>query len=163
MLSTHPSVTPSFVSSVNTNAKNKPKDLYDTLAAKGWDWRSAGFCRTQSEDEIREKWEREKGELTRGWKKRWREAGRIGRRRGKGAGAGAGGEDIPLLVVRSMITRSLLSDELQLDYGRSDSHADHGSFPLATDMFGATTLLFSTPRDKHYPPAGAGSNVTAET
>ncbi|KAF9454472.1 hypothetical protein P691DRAFT_770652 [Macrolepiota fuliginosa MF-IS2] len=93
MLSAHSTVTPSFVSSVSTDARGRPKDLYDTLAAKGWDWRSTGFCRTQNKDEIREKWEREKGELTRGWKKRWKEAGRV-RRRGKGAGAGAGGEDV---------------------------------------------------------------------
>ena len=45
---------------------------------------SAGFYRTESEEEIRKKWEEEKGELTRAWKKRYREAGKIRRRRGGG-------------------------------------------------------------------------------
>ena len=44
---------------------------------------SASFYRTESEEEIRKKWE-EKGELTRAWKKRYREAGKIRRRRGGG-------------------------------------------------------------------------------
>jgi hypothetical protein len=48
------------------------------------DWRdpSVSFFRTETEDIIRERWERERGELTRGWKKRWREAGKMKRRKG---------------------------------------------------------------------------------
>lgn len=40
------------------------------------------FYRTQTEDEIRKAWEEAKVELTIGWKKRWREAGKVRRRRG---------------------------------------------------------------------------------
>lgn len=88
LLASHPGAADtSFVT--NPDAKNRPKDLYDTLEAKGWDWRASKFYRTQTEDEIRQRWEEQKGELTQGWKKRWREAGRIGRRRGNVGG----GED----------------------------------------------------------------------
>lgn len=47
---------------------------------------SAGFYRTESEDEIRKRWEEQKGELTREWKRRFREAGKMRRRRGGGDG-----------------------------------------------------------------------------
>ncbi|KAF5362106.1 hypothetical protein D9756_002109 [Leucocoprinus leucothites] len=88
LLATHPAAADaSFVA--NPDAKNRPKDLFDTARARGWDWLSSGFYRTQTEDEIRQQWEEQKGELTQGWKKRWREAGRVGRRRGKVGG----GED----------------------------------------------------------------------
>ncbi|KAF7773239.1 hypothetical protein Agabi119p4_5406 [Agaricus bisporus var. burnettii] len=82
LLSSHPSASSSFLS----NTKNRPKDLFEELEAKGRDWRSLKFYRTQSEDEIRQRWEEQKGELTQGWKKRWREAGKFRRRRGTGAG-----------------------------------------------------------------------------
>jgi hypothetical protein len=84
LLSSHPSASSSSLS--NSNAKNRPKDLFEELEAKGRDWRSLEFYRTQSEDEIRQRWEQQKGELTQGWKKRWREAGKFGRRRGKVVG-----------------------------------------------------------------------------
>ncbi|KAF8224863.1 hypothetical protein L208DRAFT_1444296 [Tricholoma matsutake] len=53
-------------------------------------WRdpAVSFFRTESEEAIREKWEKERGELTREWKRRWREAGKAKRRRGGGGGEG---------------------------------------------------------------------------
>ncbi|KII83065.1 hypothetical protein PLICRDRAFT_58564 [Plicaturopsis crispa FD-325 SS-3] len=48
---------------------------------------SAGFFRTGSEADIRARWDAEKLELTRDWKKRAREAGKTRKRRG-GAGEG---------------------------------------------------------------------------
>lgn len=55
------------------------------------DWRdpAVSFFRTETEEAIREKWEKERGELTREWKRRWREAGKVKRRRG-GTGVGEG-------------------------------------------------------------------------
>ncbi|EEB93244.1 hypothetical protein MPER_08131, partial [Moniliophthora perniciosa FA553] len=40
------------------------------------------FYQTQTEEQIRQRWEENKVELTRGWKKRWREAVKVKRRRG---------------------------------------------------------------------------------
>jgi len=40
------------------------------------------FHRTETEEQIRQNWENKKGELTRLWKKRYREATKIKRRRG---------------------------------------------------------------------------------
>jgi len=70
-------------------AASKPKglkDIFDVAQDKKWSWRDpqAGFFRTETEAEIRARWEEEKGELTRGWKKRWREAGKVRRRKGGG-------------------------------------------------------------------------------
>lgn len=48
------------------------------------------FFRTDSEDDIRQRWEEGKVELTRGWKKRWREAGKVRKRRGDGGAEEAG-------------------------------------------------------------------------
>jgi len=48
------------------------------------------FGRTEDEAQIRARWEAARGELTREWKRRHREAVKSRRRRG-GAGAGAGG------------------------------------------------------------------------
>lgn len=66
------------------NNKARPKDLFDIAKDNHWNWRdpSVGFYRTGTEDEIRKKWEEERGELTRGWKKRCKEAMKINRRRG---------------------------------------------------------------------------------
>ncbi|KAH8831748.1 hypothetical protein DL96DRAFT_1588884 [Flagelloscypha sp. PMI_526] len=52
---------------------------------RGKDWKSMGFYRTQTWDEIRQEWDHAKGELTQTWKKRWREASKLRRRRGGGA------------------------------------------------------------------------------
>jgi len=85
LLATHPlAENSSFVH--KPSAKNRPKDLFETAQAKNWDWPSSGFYRTQTRDEIRQRWEEQKGELTQGWKKRCREAGKIKRRRGKVGG-----------------------------------------------------------------------------
>lgn len=66
-----------------TKAKGT-QDLFDVAQERGWNWRDV-FVRSETADEIRTKWEEERGELTRGWKKRWREASR---RKGKGQPAG---------------------------------------------------------------------------
>ena len=70
-------------------AVSKPKglkDIFDIAQDKKWSWRDpqAGFFRMGTEAEIRARWEEEKGELTRGWKKRCREAGKVRRRKGGG-------------------------------------------------------------------------------
>jgi hypothetical protein len=46
------------------------------------------FGRTEDEGQIRERWEAVRGELTREWKRRHREAVKSRRRRGGGAAAG---------------------------------------------------------------------------
>lgn len=60
--------------------KGRVKDTFDVAREKGWDWR--GFCRTQTSDEIKQRWEEQKVELTRDWKRRHREAIKSRRRRG---------------------------------------------------------------------------------
>lgn len=65
--------------------RGRVKDPLDLMADNGWDWRK--FCRTETSDEIRQRWEAQKGELTRDWKRRHREAIKSRRRRG-GAGDG---------------------------------------------------------------------------
>ena len=62
------------------------KDPLDVARENGWDWRL--FRRTETDDEIRKRWEDTKGELTQDWKRRHREAVKSRRRRG-----GLGGED----------------------------------------------------------------------
>lgn len=47
---------------------------------------AAAFHRTETEQEIRTRWEETKGELTKEWKRRFREAGKSRRRRGGGDG-----------------------------------------------------------------------------
>ncbi|GLB41442.1 putative peptide hydrolase [Lyophyllum shimeji] len=56
----------------------RPKDILGAAKEGGWSWRdpAVGFFRTETEDEIRKRWEEKKGELTREWKRRWREAGK---------------------------------------------------------------------------------------
>jgi len=82
LLATHPLADhSSFVH--KSGAKNRPKDPFEMAREKSWEWPSSGFHRTQTEDQIRQRWEEQKGELTQGWKKRCREAGRIRKRRGK--------------------------------------------------------------------------------
>jgi hypothetical protein len=49
------------------------------------------FARTEGEAQIRARWEAERGELTREWKRRHREAVKSRRRRGGGGGDGGGG------------------------------------------------------------------------
>ena len=61
--------------------KARQKDIFDLIKDNHWNWRdpSVGFYRTGTEDDIRKRWEEGKGELTKGWKKRWREAGKANR------------------------------------------------------------------------------------
>ena len=57
------------------------KDMFDVAREQGWSWRQS-FYRTETDDEIRQRWEEQKGELTRTWKRRHREAVKSMRRRG---------------------------------------------------------------------------------
>jgi hypothetical protein len=61
--------------------KVRQKDLFDLIKDNHWNWRnpSVGFYRTGTEDDIRKRWEEGKSELTKEWKKRWREAGKANR------------------------------------------------------------------------------------
>ena len=54
---------------------------------KGWNWcdTTVAFYRTETENKIRKRWEGVKGELTRDWKRRWKEARKIGCRKYGGA------------------------------------------------------------------------------
>ncbi|KAF8217097.1 hypothetical protein K438DRAFT_1748208 [Mycena galopus ATCC 62051] len=74
---------PSTAGFSNYNTKARQRDILDVGKDNGW---NAHFQRNQTEDEIRVKWEGEKVELTREWNRRWREAGKVRRRRGGGDG-----------------------------------------------------------------------------
>ncbi|KAF8316606.1 hypothetical protein DL93DRAFT_744804 [Clavulina sp. PMI_390] len=58
----------------------KPRDIFDVAKEKGWE---GGFYRTATEEEIRKRWEELRGDLTRQYKRRHREASKK-RRRGHG-------------------------------------------------------------------------------
>lgn len=62
-------------------ARDNVRDLFDVGKERGWDWRQS-FCRTETEEEMRQRWEEQKVELTRDWKRRHREAIKSRRRRG---------------------------------------------------------------------------------
>ena len=64
--------------------RSKVKDPYDVARENGWDWHN--FCRTETSDEIRQRWEAQKVDLTQDWKRRHREAIKSRRRRGGGDG-----------------------------------------------------------------------------
>ena len=68
----------------NRRGNVRLKDIIDVFKEKGLDPRSTGFYRTESSEEIVKRWEEVKGDLTRGWKKRHREAVKSRRRRGGG-------------------------------------------------------------------------------
>ncbi|KAF8961505.1 hypothetical protein BDZ97DRAFT_1905505 [Flammula alnicola] len=61
----------------------RQRDVYDLARDNGWNWRdpAVGFYRTGTEEDIRKRWEDSKGELTRDWKRRHREAGKVNRRK----------------------------------------------------------------------------------
>ncbi|KAL1735049.1 hypothetical protein EV714DRAFT_280673 [Schizophyllum commune] len=64
------------------------QDVRDVARANKWDWKGAAFHRPiegNVEELARARWEASKLELTRDWKRRWREAARLRRRRGGGA------------------------------------------------------------------------------
>ncbi|KDQ32715.1 hypothetical protein PLEOSDRAFT_164921 [Pleurotus ostreatus PC15] len=62
----------------------KAKDIFDVATERGWNWResNSGFWRTETDEQIKKRWEDQKVELTRDWRRRWREAGKLRRRRG---------------------------------------------------------------------------------
>ncbi|KAF7790227.1 hypothetical protein EIP86_001179 [Pleurotus ostreatoroseus] len=60
--------------------RGRVRDPFDVAKEQGFDWRT--FCRTETSEEIRQRWEAEKVELTRDWKRRHREAVKSRRRRG---------------------------------------------------------------------------------
>ncbi|PSS31119.1 hypothetical protein PHLCEN_2v2343 [Hermanssonia centrifuga] len=64
--------------------KGRVKDPLDVAKENGWNWRN--FCRTQTPEEIKQRWEEQKVELTKDWKRRHREAMKSRRRRGGGDG-----------------------------------------------------------------------------
>jgi hypothetical protein len=77
----------------STHPHNKISGSLTQNVIANWRDPSVSFFRTETEEAIQEKWEKGRGELTREWKRRWREAGKVKRRRG-GAGAGiAEGDD----------------------------------------------------------------------
>lgn len=97
-------------STINSNSKLRPKDFLEVIRERGWVASAASdssanrnfnsgtsgnrikfgdeeedknvFWRTESEGEIRKRWEDSKVELTRTWKRRHREAVKSMRRRG---------------------------------------------------------------------------------
>jgi hypothetical protein len=73
---------PSSLQSQAPQQTGRQKDIFTIARERGWDPISAKFYRTESEEEIRKRWEESKGELTREWKRRSREAGKVRRRRG---------------------------------------------------------------------------------
>ncbi|KAJ7198917.1 hypothetical protein B0H12DRAFT_1244741 [Mycena haematopus] len=73
---------PTSFSSISST-KARQRDILDVGKDNGW---NAHFYRSETDDEIRAKWEKEKVDLTREWNRRWREAGKVRRRRGGGDG-----------------------------------------------------------------------------
>jgi len=65
----------------------RQRDVFDLVKDNGWNWRdpAVGFYRTGTEEDIRKRWEESKGDLTRDWKRRCREAGKVNRRKRGGA------------------------------------------------------------------------------
>ncbi|KAG2012189.1 hypothetical protein CC2G_012224 [Coprinopsis cinerea AmutBmut pab1-1] len=63
--------------------KARQRDIFDVIKDNRWDWCDPGvkFYKTSTEEEIRKDWEEKKGDLTRDWKKRAREAGKASRKR----------------------------------------------------------------------------------
>ncbi|CAK5267861.1 unnamed protein product [Mycena citricolor] len=66
------------------STKARQRDILDVGKDNGW---NVHFVRNETDDEIRKKWEEQKGDLTREWNRRWREAGKVKRRRGAGLDA----------------------------------------------------------------------------
>lgn len=65
--------------------KPRPKDIFDVFEEHGCGWRdpSVKFWKTETDEDIRKQWEETRVDLTRDWKKRWREAGKA-RKKKKG-------------------------------------------------------------------------------
>jgi hypothetical protein len=73
---------PLFFPSYNTSSRLK--DPLTVAKNSGWLWNdpSVKFYKVHGEEEIREQWEQQKLDLTRDWKKRWREATKARKWRG---------------------------------------------------------------------------------
>ncbi|KAF9038507.1 hypothetical protein BJ165DRAFT_392335 [Panaeolus papilionaceus] len=63
--------------------KARQKDFFDLVKDNRWSWAdpSVAFYRTGTEEDIRKRWEDSKRDLTTDWMKRWKEAGKLNRRR----------------------------------------------------------------------------------
>ncbi|KAK0202997.1 hypothetical protein DFS33DRAFT_1344195 [Desarmillaria ectypa] len=75
----------SFPTSEPSASRPRVKDFFDVAREKHWTTSlssTGGFHRMATEEDIRQRWEESKGELTRGWKKRVKDAGKMKRRRG---------------------------------------------------------------------------------
>jgi hypothetical protein len=72
---------PLFFPLLSDQNRGKSKDIIDVMRERGFDWRD-GFYRSESSEEIAKRWEETKGDLTRDWKRRHREAVKSRRRRG---------------------------------------------------------------------------------
>lgn len=61
----------------------RQRDVFDLANDNGWNWRdrSIGFFKTDTDEDIRKRWEESKSELTRDWKRRCREAAKVTRRK----------------------------------------------------------------------------------
>ncbi|KAF9563564.1 hypothetical protein CPC08DRAFT_792891 [Agrocybe pediades] len=61
----------------------RQRDVFDLVKDNGWNWRdpSVGFYRTGTDEDIKKRWEESKGDLTRDWKRRCREAAKVNRRK----------------------------------------------------------------------------------
>ncbi len=79
---------PSSFPSAPTAPKARTLDLFDVARERQWTTGllSTGGYHRSSAEEMKSWWEANKGELTKGWKKRFREASKLKRRRGTGGG-----------------------------------------------------------------------------
>lgn len=70
----------------SSGMRARQKDVFDLAKDNRWNWRDpeVGFYRTGTEDDIRKRWEESKGDLTRDWKRRCREASKVNRRKKSG-------------------------------------------------------------------------------
>jgi hypothetical protein len=66
------------------NTSSRLKDPLNVAKSSGWLWNdpSVKFYRVHEEEEIWEQWEQQKLDLTRDWKKRWKEASKARKWRG---------------------------------------------------------------------------------
>ena len=79
---TRPAATPAF----KTNSLDTTLPFFFPQTSKGARNDKVMFARTEDESQIRARWEAARGELTREWKRRHREAVKSRRRRGGGGG-----------------------------------------------------------------------------
>lgn len=70
-------------SSEPAGVRARQRDVYDIAKENGWNWRdpAVGFYRTGTDEDIKKRWEDSKGDLTKDWKRRCREAGKVNRRK----------------------------------------------------------------------------------